>query len=160
MPINKSYYLFLSFFLCLSICFVACQQPQYPEFETIKNIKVLTLKADKVRLAANAVVKNPNPVGANITGSDLEIILMDKQKAKVQQLQPTLIPANSSFDLPFEFEFSPKDLWKSDLLGSALEIFGSKKVRTNITGTITVEVGGIEVNLPVDVEKEIPIKKE
>lgn len=136
-----------------------CASPEYPEFQKIKKVKVLSLKSNKVKIGANVQINNPNALGGVVTDSDLDITLMEKHKANVKQIERVEIPAADNFEIPIEFEFSPKDIWKDDLLGTALTILGNKKVKAHIKGTITVELAGYEVDVPLDVIRDIPLKK-
>ncbi len=148
--------LFAYFFLIL---LVACNKPKPPQFVDIHNIEVLKLSTKKAILSAEATIHNPNAIGATITNSDLHIELMDKYHANVKQLAKTHIPANESFNVPFEFEFNPREVLNKDIFNSALNLLVNKKMLTHFKGTITVDLAGFDVNIPLDIKKEIPLKK-
>ncbi len=155
----RSNFFYFIIFLLSSFVISSCSQPEYPEFQKIKNISIKKLKANKVVVGADAVINNPNVLGATIVSSNIEVLIQEKHKAKVKQFDRTEIPANSDFEMPMQFEFSPKEIWKSDLLGSALSILGNKKVDAHFTGTIKVDVAGVEIPIPVDYQDSFPLKQ-
>jgi len=147
------------FLLPLLFCAACDFNPSHPEFTKLEKIRIEKLTARKVVVTGDAILHNPNPFGIKVTNSDIDVTIEQKHKAKVTQLKETTINANADFPVNIEFSFSPKDIFNENLLGTALSILGNKSVRAHFKGTITVDVQGVKVPVPLDFEREIKLEK-
>ena len=144
--------------LIVLMLFAACEAPQRPEFKQIKNVKVQSLKQNKVTITADAEFHNPNVFGIKLTGIDLDVDIDGEKAGKVNNDQLTEVPAQKSFDVPLTFMFNPKEL-SGGAIGKAINIFMNKKMKVHFKGTVTVKALEMEFDIPVEDEREVPISK-
>ena len=144
----------------LSILAVAtsCSRPQKPEFKGLEQIELLgaTLQGQLV-FTADAVFFNPNSVGLDVTGMDLEVLINDKKVADVEQSVTLRAEASSDFKLPLEIRVPISEVYEDlgDLLGSFL----SKKVVTlDVQGEVRVKVLGVTLGVPFEHREEHEIE--
>lgn len=149
------------FLLLILLGFAACSEAfKDAEFRQIRDVEIMNFSKNLIRIKADAVVANPNPVGMTVSTTDIDVMIEGKHEARVQKMADFTIPANGEFDLPIIFEFSPRDVFKQDILGSALSIIGNKKIDAHFTGTMLVNVGDLtKVPVAIDERYEIPLKR-
>jgi len=153
----KLTYFFL-FGICLSL--FACDGPEYPEFVEMKNVKFKSvgfLNGLSITCKADAVFKNPNPVGAKVTEVNLDVTIDGKKVTTIKQEVSAKMPANSEFILPLNFDVPLKKAFP-DLKSTLGNLLKSKKLNYQLEGTLKVGLGKVEVAVPVDYEGEEEVK--
>ena len=88
-------------------------------------------------------------VGINISALDLDIFINEKKVSKIRQDVSAKIAKNSDFKLPVEFDVPLTEVYK-DLKPSLGDIFKKRIVDYHVKGTATVNVAGIDIDIPVD----------
>lgn len=144
--------LFLVFAMALLLS--ACAKPEKPTFKKLENIKFNSLSIKKpysVKLNADVVFSNPNTLGAKITSMDFDVFINGIKTTHIKQEVSTKILALSDFSLPIICTVPLKDIFKDLKLKDLLK---SKKIKYQMTGYLTIELAGIPVNVPFDVEGE------
>ena len=151
----------LSLFILFSI--TACNsklKPQSPVFKRIQNVRVLEANIKNIRLKAEAVIFNPNAVGATVQSIDVDVIANGLDMGKVSQEVETQVKANEEFIIPLVANIPPKRLFQkgSGALGGLLSAFTNKKIDIEYKGTIRVKILGIGRNVPVNHSETVVIK--
>lgn len=154
-------YLFL--FITL-VSLAACStEAVEPKFQKIENIKVVDITSNNVRIDADAVIYNPNPVTVYLNKIEVEIFANNTKVGNVLQTQQVDIPKKDNFYVPLEVSFNPKELFKDNLGGlleSAMNSYLNKKVDMLYQGYAQFEVKGITFDIPFTYEEEIKLEKE
>ncbi len=138
---------------------ISCSAPEKPEFRKLENVKFksASIKDMKVTLTGDAVLFNPNALGANISGMDFDIFANGKKVTKVRQEITATIPANNTFKLPLEFDIPVKEVFK-DFKPTITNIFNKKKLNYKVDGHLIVNLAGANIKVPVTHEDEEEIK--
>lgn len=132
----------------------ACSRPQRAEFRGLEKIDLIgaTLEGELV-FTGQAVFFNPNSVGLDVTGMDLEVFINDKKVADVEQSVSLEAKAQSEFVLPLEIRVPISDVYSDigDLLGSFLS---TKVVDLKVQGEVRVKVLGVTFGVPFSHEEQ------
>ncbi len=143
--------------MAITAFFIACETPKQPEFIEMQDVKVSSFSLNKITLTGDAKFNNPNPVGIQLTNVDLDVSIDGQKVGNVQQTKDIEVPASQNFLVPIVVDIAPKDL-SFDLLGSALTLIGgSKKVKVNYKGNITVQAMNVPLKIPVNSTQEISL---
>ena len=137
----------------------ACSSPKQPEFQSIANPKVIQLSMKKTHIEVDVVLNNPNGVGVDITKMEVDIFVNNVHIGKTTQTHEAIIPADSNFNLPLKFEFSPKEVLNIGSLGGLLGALKDKKVKMKYKGFVSVKVLDKELSVPFDYDDEMVLKK-
>lgn len=146
--------------LLLATFLISCSNPMNPEFKTMENVKFKSASISKklnFTLTADAIFYNPNVVGINISALDLDIMINKKKVSKIRQDVSAKIASKSDFKLPVEFDVPLTEVFK-DLELSLGDIFKKQEIDYHIKGTATVNVAGIDIEIPVDYEDKEELK--
>lgn len=149
-----------SSFLLVALFLASCNSPESPEFQKLENVKFKSASFTKnfnFTLTADAIFNNPNALGADLKGLDLEVFVNEKKVSDIKQKVTASIPGNSDFKLPLEIEVPLREVLK-DIKPSLGEIFKKHEVVYLLKGTATVSVAGVEVDVPVDYEDKAFLK--
>ena len=140
--------------LAITLLLVACTKPEKPTFKKLENIKFNSLSIKKpysVKLNADAIFNNPNSVGAKITAMDFDVFINGIKTTHIKQDVATKILAQSDFTLPIICTVPLKDIFK-DL--KITDLLKSQKIQYQMTGYLTINLAGVPVKVPFDVEGE------
>ena len=137
---------------------MACEAPQKPTFKNMKNVQLSSLKNKKITLTADAILHNPNSFGLTLTATDLDISIDGKKAGNVKQTLDTEIPASADFVVPVKMDIDQKVI-SGDLLNTAMNFLLNKKVKVHYKGHITVKALDIPIDIPIDNEEEVTMKK-
>jgi LEA14-like dessication related protein len=127
-----------------------CQRPAKPEFVALDNVELKGAKLDgTVVLTADAVFRNPNRFGVNVTGLDLDVFIDDRQAAAVRQDVSVEAAASAEFSLPVEIEVKIDKVYADlgELIGGLLSK-EKRDVVVRLDGRILVEAVGMELAVP------------
>ena len=149
----------ITYFL-ISIFLLSCSGPKEPEFKRVEN--VLPIKKSKLEytLTADIIMNNPNPIGAKLMKTDLDILVNNVEVGKAKQRLYTKIDANSEFSIPVSCNFSAKDLLKNqgNSIEGILNAIADNKVDLQYKGTVRLKIAGMEFDVPVNYEQEVKLK--
>ncbi len=152
------YLQYISFFILLT--FVSCSAPEEPEFKEMKNFSAKIISMNDVQVSGISVYYNPNPVGGTLTGMDMEVWVDDVSVGILKKDLSVAIPGNGEFELPFEVQFDPKKVFKSEgLLGGLLAVLANRKMNVKYKGKVSMETMGVDFDVPVDFSEEITLGK-
>lgn len=140
--------------LFIGLTLGACSAPEKPIFKKIENISFnsLTLKKPySVKLNADAVFNNPNALGAQIKAMDFDVYINGDKTTHIKQEVSAKMPAKSDFSLPIVCSVPLKDVFQELKLK---DLFNAKKITYRMTGHLTIDLGGVGIDVPFDHEGE------
>lgn len=127
--------------------------------EKITFSKVIPFPALKLQASANLLLKNPNPIGAEITHIHMDIFVTDKHATTIHQDIRVSMPANAEFKLPVNFDIP---LGKSGFFKNAKDILNgawkNQAIDIRTEGKVTVEVLKVAFDIPFDEENNYLLK--
>ncbi len=128
--------------------------PQKPEFKEITNVQIEKFSNKEMSLTADAVIFNPNVVGIEVTSTDLDLLVNDKEAGKAINTESSVSgKANSDFSIPLRATINPKEILKNEgLIGGLAGLLGKKQFKVAYKGTVTVKVLFIPFEVPVQGE--------
>ncbi len=144
------------------VLFFSCQQLNFdaPEFKTLKNVKVVSVSGDEVKLEGIGLMHNPNPIGLEISSVKFNVEINDKRAGTAVQTLDTKMPANSDFEFPVTYSFDPAEvLGDGGILGIGLQILTNRKIKVKYDGTFDVGIGKMKVEVPFDYEGNIDLNQ-
>lgn len=147
--------------MCLcSILMLGCSQLEKPELKDIKNLRLAEMNADYWTIKADALIHNPNAIGGKIGTTSIEVFVNDSSIGMVDHLEVSKLSANEDSMIPIEMRFEPKEFRKNFLgkLVKAIDILTNKQMNIHLKGDIGVVVGQKQFSLPLDFEKDVPVK--
>ena len=152
------------FFLLSLLALSACNRDAIePKFQKIENIIVKDLTASKVKIDADAVVYNPNPISIQLNNIELDVFANDLKVSHISQTKVSEIAKRDNFNIPLSLSFNPTELFQDNLIGlleSALGSYQQQKVDLKFIGYAQFEVKGIKFTVPIEYEDEILLKEE
>lgn len=147
---------YLLFFLAL---FMACSTPKEPEFQSIANPKVVKFNMREVQVTADIVMNNPNNFSLDMSEMEVDVYVNDVHVGKSTQTDLSKIPADSNFNVPMKFDFSPKKVFNIGSLGGILGALNDKKMKVKYKGFITLKALDSDWKVPFDYDDEMDLKK-
>lgn len=153
---------FFAILLGISCLFLSCENPQQPVFKSVENVRFKSFSianGGSVTLTGDALFHNPNRLGADVSGVDLDVYINGKMVTHVVQEVNASMSGNSDFTLPLNFKVPLKDAVK-DFKFSINDIFKKKLVEYQLDGHIDVGLGSVQVSVPVKYkgEEELRLK--
>ena len=145
-------------FTILTLMFLSgCSGPSSPDFLDLKNLKVVSANINKVVLSGNAIFNNPNSISGKLTKTNIRIKVNDIDITEIEQNISINVPKNSDFTIPVNFSFNPKKLTSENngFLRNVLESFLNKELIVDYSGYVTVEVMGVEFDVPVEYSEKV-----
>lgn len=145
-----------AFLFVLSSCSDAVKSP---EFKGVENLKIKKATINYAEVDGYAIYHNPNIVGGVLTKTDIDIFVNGKKITKINQKMDVKVPAEDDFKIPVTFNFNPRDLANKEdgILKSVLKNLKNKKVDVQYKGTVTIEILGQAIDVPVDFEDSISL---
>lgn len=130
-----------------------------PYYKSMEKVRIEKFTSSGIQVKANVICHNPNSVEVKLSGFDFKIAANGKQVAVAKQVISSTISADSDFTIPLTVSFSPKKLFKlKDLLGVAFASLKSKAIHMKYDGTVTVQLLGEDIAIPVEYEEDISFK--
>ena len=149
------------YFLLIILACSSCSKPQKPSFKKVRDIEVDMISTSRISIKAKAVYHNPNQIGGLLTKTEVKVQANDIEVADITQTLDTPIPAGSDFEIPLNFETSPKKIFESDkggIIGSVINAVANRKIELHYKGHATISLAGIPYRIPVDYKEEVGIK--
>ena len=146
-------------FFLLTVSILSCSAPEEPYFKKLKNVSfdsVSILNPLNISMQADAILHNPNALGANITGMNLELFVNGIKASDIEQDISARMSAKSDFTLPLKFKISLKDVLKDFKLS---DLAKEKVLKYQLKGNLKVGVGtNLDVTLPINYEDQQELK--
>ena len=146
------------FSIAIFLFLFSCSAPQEPIFKDMKNVTARMMSAKEILVSGIAVYENPNAVGGDLTAINVSVQVDEIDAGKLEQNLSVAVPANSTFEVPFEFRFDPAKVFKKKgILGSVISILEKKSVDVKYEGTITMKMMSVSFDVPVDFEESVSL---
>ncbi|SEB43626.1 hypothetical protein SAMN04489761_0703 [Tenacibaculum sp. MAR_2009_124] len=142
------------------VILVGCKINETPTFLKLDDLNVVSVDANQIILAGNALFDNPNHIGGKMTIEGLNVILNKAKLANVES-EEFDIPMLDEFAIPFNISIPVLDLYvndKNNLVKGIIDSLLKKTVKLHFKGVITYRLLDFTSNYTVDEEKEIEIK--
>ena len=133
----------------LVVVCLACAKPKEPELVRIKSLTVQEFSEDKVVLAGEAILYNPNAIGVTVKEIDVSVTVDEKAVGKVNQTGDIKVPANSEFEVPLVIDFAPQDVY-DNLLSGLISFISKGEISVYFQGHIKMKAAGINFKVPID----------
>ncbi|MGB0891732.1 MAG: LEA type 2 family protein [Flavobacteriaceae bacterium] len=148
------------YFLLISALLTSCSVKKKPVFVKVDDVKLLSLKTDTVRLAANAYFKNPNDISGKISTDEIKVIVNGAEVAQVSS-EEFKVPARKDFTIPLKVVIPAKRVFennKGGILGGLINSVLNKSIKVQFKGELKYKVLGFSNVYPIDKTEEIKIK--
>ncbi len=150
-------YLFI--LLLFPVCFSSCSifsalSGNRPEITGIKKVKLSSISFSGVDVLVTLEVNNDNNYSAQVLNSTYNIYLNNSFLAKGTTEKAQTINSNgvSYLDLPLSINYSDLPSGIAELVKS---IINGQLIKYKVDGDVKVELDGVSVSIPVNVEKEL-----
>ena len=150
----------LCYFFVLFLIITSCSVKEKPIFIKVDNLKVLSFKADTIRLKADAFFQNPNDVGGKISTDNLRVIINNEEVAQVFS-EEFKVPARKEFTIPLIAVIPTKKILESNkngFLGGLLNSVLNQSVKVQIKGNLKYKVFGYSGIYLIDNTEDVKIK--
>ena len=140
----------------------SCQVSEEPEFIRIGESKVVKLNKDAVIISSNAHFYNPNDIGCDIVATNINVDVNGIPVGDVKQNGSIALEANQNFSIPLSINFPPSTFIKDrlGLINIALGSIQNKMIEVQYAGTVTLSKLGVEFDIEVEGEEEIPFRRQ
>ena len=125
-----------------------------PEVTGIKNVKLSRISFSGVDVLVTLEVSNDNNYSAQVLNSTYNIYLNNSFLAKGMTEKAQTIKSNglSYLDLPLRIEYSDLPSGVAEIVKS---VINGQLLHYRVDGDVKVELDGISVTIPVNVEREM-----
>lgn len=143
--------------VCMS--FVACSGPKTPEFKTVKRARIVGTQGSVYTVSADAIYFNPNSMGGDLTGMEMDIFVDDKKITHLSQDKSAVIPPESEFTVPISFDVDVNKVIKEDknFLKSALDKLLKQSLEVKYKGHLKATFMTVKFKVPVDYTEEVSL---
>ena len=123
-----------------------------PEFKTMEDLKFGGMTTNGATVKAQAVFNNPNRIGVELTNTDLNILVNEKNAAHIAQAYQIKVPAKSDFRVPVDINITPSQIW-----GDGWGFLTGKKIKVHYQGFVTIKALKMSFKVPVDYVQDVDI---
>ncbi|WP_397447094.1 LEA type 2 family protein [Polaribacter sp. R77954] len=148
------------YFFVLCIIAFSCSVNKKPVFIKIDHLQLISVKADTIRLKADAFFQNPNDVGGKIATDEIKVMVNDTEVALVSS-DLFEVPARNEFTVPLKVVIPTRKIFenhKNGILGGLLNSVFNKSVKIQFKGNLQYKVFGYSSDYPLDITQNIKIK--
>lgn len=147
--------------LLLPMLIVSCSGPQEPVFVGMQDVEVVSFTMQNATVKGSAKYYNPNPFGVKIKSSNFDVKANDIEIGNVTQEHGIDVSGEEEFMVPLIVSFPPSKVLADgdNLLTSVFKALGNKKIQMQYKGTLTIDVAGVDMDIPFEYEEEINLKK-
>ena len=148
------------YFILLFLFIIGCSVNKEPVFIKIDQLKLVSYKADTIRLSANAFFQNPNDVGGKIASDEIKVIINDNEIAQVSSDEFN-VPAKNEFTVPLRITIPARKIFennKNGILEGLLNSVLKKSIKVQFKGNLKYKVFGYSSIYPVDITQDLKIK--
>lgn len=135
----------------------ACNTPQAPDFQGVKNLKIDVQGMSGARINGDAMFFNPNSKSVTLKGINVEVSVENKKVKDIDREYDITAAPNSNFSVPIDVTISLADL-NMGLLSTALSMLNGEKKNVRYKGKARVQMYGITFNVPFDYEDKVDIQ--
>jgi len=153
--------LVLGLFLISTLLIWGCKELVAPDFKKMTNVKFSSIMMNKgvnLNITADALLNNPNSIGANVSKIDFDIFIDGIKVSNITQNVSKKMPANSDFTLPLNFSVPLQKVF-AGFKPTIADMLKKRTVKIKMIGHIYIKQG-IEIKVPVDFDDSygVPLK--
>ncbi|CAL2074717.1 LEA type 2 family protein [Tenacibaculum sp. 190524A02b] len=145
----------------LSVIFlVSCTVKEKPIFLKVDDVEFLSMRADTLKIGANAYFGNPNDIGGKIATDGIKVIVDGVEVAEVFS-EEFKVPAKKEFALPLKVVIPTKKVFennKNGVLGGIISSLLSQRLKIQLKGDLKYKVLGFSHTYTIDKTEELKIK--
>ncbi|CAL2104766.1 Late embryogenesis abundant protein [Tenacibaculum sp. 190524A02b] len=145
----------------LSVIFlVSCTVKEKPIFLKVDDVEFLSMRADTLKIGANAYFENPNDIGGKIATDGIKVIVDGVEVAEVFS-EEFKVPAKKEFALPLKVVIPTKKVFennKNGVLGGIISSLLSQRLKIQLKGDLKYKVLGFSHTYTIDKTEELKIK--
>lgn len=145
----------LSIFFSL-ILFSSCISYKPILITGIKDVKTTNLSGEKVELAFNLQVNNPNGFKMVLNDYNMDVMINDKTLGKASSAEKIVIKRKSNNTYPFKLSASYKDFMGAAVSGLG-SLFKSEPVTFKVKGAIKGRIWWFKKNIPIETTQQIKL---
>lgn len=150
----------LSFMIRLSILILICLFSSCsfkPVMITaIKDVKTANISGEKVELAFNLEIDNPNGFKIVLKQYDMDVMLNDKGLGKASSIEKIAIKRKSKETHPFKLSASYKDFMSATVTGLGA-LLNREPVTFKVKGAIKGRIWWFKKNIPIETTQKIKL---
>ncbi|MBT8278082.1 MAG: hypothetical protein KJO41_03705 [Bacteroidia bacterium] len=147
----------LAFLLTTIALILSCSVKEKPEFLGVENIKIMDATFENFTVSADALFKNPNSVGGQLSAKNIVVYINDNQTA-ILSSEEFDVPAKDLFSIPLVVNIPSDSLFNKNSLGGILGSLFSENIKVQYKGDIKYKVYGFTYTYPLDKIENIKIK--
>lgn len=151
---KKIVYLF-----AVTLLAVGCSAPKAPDFKKVKNARVVKAQGNLYTVTADAVYHNPNSMGGNLVGMEMDITVDEVLVTHLSQTKSAVIQPETDFIVPITFDVDINKVMGEDkgFLKGMLDKLLKDKVDINYTGHLKVQFLSRQFEVPVNYTETMSI---
>ena len=141
------------------ITLVGCSAPKTPDFKKIKNARVTNVSGKLYTVTADAVYNNPNSIGGNLVGMEMDVIVDDVLITHLSQTKSAVIQPETDFEVPITFD---ADITKiigenKGFLKGMLDKLLKDEIDVNYKGHLEVQFLNERFKVPVNYTESVSV---
>ena len=145
--------------LLFVVSFIGCSAPKTPDFKKIKNARVTNVDGKVYTVTADAVYNNPNSIGGNLVGMEMDVTIDDVLITHLSQTKSAVIQPETDFEVPITFD---ADITKiigenKGFLRCVLDKLLKEEVDVNYKGHLEVQFLNKRFKIPVDYTEAVSV---
>ncbi len=145
----------LSILLC--VCLLSSCISYKPVMITaIKDVKTANISGEKVELAFNLEIDNPNGFKIVLKQYDMDVMLNDKGLGKASSIEKIVIKRKSKETHPFKLSASYKDFMSATVTGLGA-LLNKEPVTFKVKGAISGRIWWFKKNIPIETTQKIKL---
>ncbi len=135
----------------------SCTVNEYPEFVTVKNIKVIESNKQFLYLKGDALFRNPNDIGGKLQADGIKVFVNGNEMATVSS-ESFEVPAKEEFTIPLKVNIPTDSIFSNKNIGGLIGSLFSQKIEVKYQGKIKYKVFGFSHTYNVDETETVKIK--
>lgn len=144
--------------LCAVVLSVSSCKLSTPTFKTVNNIKLERINTTGIKLGADAVFNNPNPLKFKIKDIALDVMLDNKLVGTLGEKTDILIARKSDFTIPLGITLKPEgSLFEN--LKNLLGFVKDKETDMALIGKIQVKWFLFKKTIPIQYKQKIKLSQ-
>ena len=145
--------------LFISILISACSKPQAPDFKKVNNVRVTGQTGMIYTIAADAIYENPNGIGGQLTGMEMDVYVDDVRVTHISQTKDAVIHPETEFTVPIVCEVDSEKLLKENqgFLKGALNKLLKNSLEIRYEGHLKTKFLDVEFKVPVSYSEDVSL---
>jgi len=141
-----------AYLISATLLIVGCSAPKAPDFKKVKNARVTKAQGKMYTVTADAVYNNPNSMGGNLVGMEMDITVDEVLVTHLSQTKSAVIQPETDFIVPITFDVDINKVIgeNKSFLKGMLDQLLKDEVEVNYKGHLKVQFLNQEFKVPVN----------